>query len=87
MLSGSPDLKIGTVLLVFSCAGKMPVRRLRLKMWLSGMLSSVAQALRREVLIPSRSGLDLLAKDLIISVIWMGLTPPSSRCGIWGSVR
>ncbi len=42
---GSPLLKIGTVLLVLSLLGKIPVKKLRLKYGLKGHLSHYEQIL------------------------------------------
>ncbi len=64
---GSPDLKMGTILFVLSLRGKMPLTKLRLKMWASGTLIAVLLNLSNFKLMPFMSKLCLLGKDLMIS--------------------
>jgi hypothetical protein len=64
---GSLALKIGTVLLVLSLLGNMPVIKLRSKIWARGIQISGLTNFRSLRLIPSISVLCLLGNDLIMS--------------------
>jgi hypothetical protein len=72
---------MGTVLFVLSLRGKIPLTKLRLKMWASGILIAVLINLSNFKLMPSMSKLCLLGKDLMISDTWEALMLPKSSSG------
>jgi hypothetical protein len=61
---GSPDLKIGTTRLVLKLSGKVPVEKLRLKIWARGEAIAVSTYLMRCKLMSSISTLFFGVKRL-----------------------
>jgi hypothetical protein len=77
-------LKIGTVLLVLSLEGNVPLAMLRLKIWARGTQISVITCFNSLILIPSRSQLFLDLKVFMSSQSRLGPTSVSTRFSRFG---